>query len=184
MAKRTAKDFSRKQIWRVATNYAFTSNEYSHEYYEREFEISTGTFYTLLKKAVIENIVDDEIVELMSRKAKYNASLHAGESGEKRSEKHYEYLKKKRAIYVLPKDEAIKITMKYCDTVRSKKEFARENCITVKLLDRTIMKSIVESWVSDEIVMRLKKKSLRKNPDALEFWEKVEKLRENNKNQG
>lgn len=181
---RTAKDFSRKQIWGVATKYAFTEKEYSHEYFERDLGISTGTFYTLLKKAVIENIVDDEIVDMMKGKAKYNASLHAGEKGAKRSENHYEFLKKKRAIYMLPKDEAIKITMKYCETVRSKKEFARENCITIKLLNRTILKSIVESWVSDEIVMRIKKRSLRRNPDALEFWEKVEKLRENNKNQG
>ncbi len=86
---------------------------------------------------------------------------------------------------MLPKNEAISITIKYCDTVRNKMEFARENCITTKLLDRSILKCIVECWISDEVVMKLKKKSLRRNPDAIEFWERIEKLRENTKeNQG
>lgn len=186
MSKKTAKDLSRKQIWEIATGYAQTNYAYSHEYYEREFQISKGTFYTALEKAVIEHIVDMQTVELMAAKAAYNSSVKAGEAGAGRSRKHYDYLKKKRALYRLPKKQAIKWTVKYAESQFNKKEFANRACITTQLLDVTIKEAIEKSLVSDEIVAKLKEKSLRQynGQSVFDFWDELEATRRNNKNQG
>ena len=69
MAKRTARDFSRRLIAKIAIIYAGTDASYSAEYFSREYEISETTFYTLLRKAVIENIVSTDVVNAMKNKA-------------------------------------------------------------------------------------------------------------------
>ena len=50
MAKKTVRDFSRKQIREITTSYANSGSEYSHSYYEKEYNISSSTFYNLLEK--------------------------------------------------------------------------------------------------------------------------------------
>lgn len=186
MAKRTAKDFSRYEIWCIATSYANTNSANSHEIFEKEYEISTGTFYTLLEKAVVENIVDNETVLKMEEKARNNSEAKAGSAGAIRSERHYNFLKEKSKQYMLVKQDAISITKKYAESILYKKAFCKANYITEQLLDRTILKAIIDNWISDETVDKLKAKSLRQNNGeyVLKFWEKVEKIRENKKNQG
>ena len=186
MAKRTARDFSRYEIWCIATSYANTNSANYHEELERKYEISSGTFYNLLEKAVVENVVDIETVLKMEEKAKYNSKVKAGVAGEIRSEKHYDCLKKKRKDYMLPKQDAINITKKYAESNLYKKDFCQENHITERLLDRIILKTIIESWITDELVEKLKTKSLRQNSSeaVLKFWEQTKKFRENKKNQG
>lgn len=83
---KTVKDFSREQIHGIAWRYATSGFELSHRYYEGEYEISQSTFYNLLKKAVIENVVSDEIVEKMAKKSASNSLYSAGRKGQKNSE--------------------------------------------------------------------------------------------------
>lgn len=186
MTKRTARDFSRKQIWEIANSYANTGYEYSHDYYEREYKISKSTFYTILEKAVIEHIVNLDIVELMCKKAAYNSGVKAGEAGYERSIKHYDYLKKKRAQYRVSKKQAVHLTIKYSESKLLKNEFAKENYISTKMLDIIFKDAIINCWVSDEVVNKLKQKSLRQDSSqrVLNFWFKIENLRRENKNQG
>ena len=70
--KKTARDFSRRQVKKLAEEYANTPIQYSADYFTIEYEISTSTFYNLLEKAVYENIVSDETVKLMEAKAMSN----------------------------------------------------------------------------------------------------------------
>lgn len=185
--KNTAKDFSRKKIAKIATQYAETNFAYSHDYFSREYNISKGTFYTVLEKAVIENIVDDKIVKMMAQKAAHNSQEKANEAGKQRSAKHYEYLILKRKQYMPPKKQAIMWTIEYAYCKYSKNDFVTKNFITIALLNRVIYKAIVENWVTDEIVKILKEKSLNKDSSekVITFWEKIEKFRiENKKSQG
>jgi len=184
MAKKTAKQFSRKEVWEVATRYA--TSKYSHNDFEEEYQSSRSSFYTVLDRAVIENIVDSDTVGLMEARAKYNSEVKAGKPGEIRSEKHYSYLKKKRKEYMLSKEEAIKITITYAESPYSKKQFCRRIHISEQLLDRTIYKSIIDNWVSDEVVMLLKVKSLKLNGGeaTIKFWEQLKSYREYNANRG
>lgn len=187
MAKRTARDFSRKEIWDIATLYAKTVSEYSSEYFSEKYSITRNTFYTLLERAVIENIVNDEIVLDMANKAAYNSKVKAGEAGEMRSRKHYGQLIERRKTYMLSKEDAISITTRYASCEVSKTRFVNNNYITTKLFDRTLYRAVVENWVSDETVQRLQEKSLKNNDQkkVLEFWSRLLYFRnENKKNQG
>jgi len=184
MAKKTGKQFSRGEVWDVATKYART--KYSHIDFEREYNSSRSSFYTVLDRAVIENIVDTQTVEAMESKAEYNARSKAGEAGAGSTQKHYKYLKKKRKDYILPKEDTITITEMYAKSVYNKAAFSREYYISEQLLNRSIKKAVIENWISDEIVDQLKAKSIYQNPGAstIRFWEELKFFRENKKDQG
>lgn len=187
MAQRTAKNFSRKQIWEIATEYANTNCAYSRDYFSREYDISYNTFYKLLERAVIESIVDEATILRMADKSAHNSDDKAGEGARKRSQKHYKYLMLKRNVYILPKKEAIVLTTNYANSVLAKSAFLRNNFMDRKIFDRTVYKAVLENWVSDEVVEMLKSKSLRydSSEKVQKFWDQLLKYRnENKKNQG
>lgn len=188
MAKLTAKTASRKNIHEIATLYAEKPAEYSYRYFCEEYGISKGTFYTILDKAVIENIVDSATVKKMAKKAANNSEAKAGKGAEGRSRRHYYHLIQKRAIYELPKKEAIDVAIKYAKRTILRKEFLEQNFITSKLLDRTLLKAIENNWIDDDTVDRIKKKALLergKSSETIVFWDKLESVRnENKKSQG
>lgn len=187
MTKATAREFSRKKIWEIATKYANTKLEYSRDFFSQEYCISYNTFYTLLEKAVIEGIVDDETVKKMLEKASENSARKAGEGARKRSENHYAYLILKRKIYMLPKEETHNLVVKYSKSALNKKKFCKDNFITTKLFDRMMCKAIIENWVSDDTVEKIKNKSVENhnNEKTVKFWKQLLMFRsENKKNQG
>ena len=178
----TIKDFSRKRIAMIAKQYAASSSPHAHTKISEEQGISDSTFYTILKKAVVENIVDIETVRLMAQKAMDNSEAKVGRSARKRSFKYYQSLVVKRTEYMLPKNKAIELTKAYADTEKTKAQFIASMYVTEALLNRTILKCIVENWVSDEVVLKLKEKSLGKDssPKVQEFWEQIETFRSEN----
>lgn len=187
MEQRTTREFSRAQIWEIANFYAASSYWHSAEFFANEYNITTANFYRILHRAVEECIVDDGTVYKIAKKSAYNSEVKAGEYARKRSEKNYKQLIKKRQEYMLPKDEAIRLINKYANSDDGKRTFLLKVYMTPSLFDRTIKEGIIKSWVSDEVVTKLKEKSLNKHNDkaTLEFWEKLLKLRnENKKGQG
>lgn len=158
MTKRTARDFSRYEISKIAKAYANTPINYSCEYFSREYRISIRTFYTLLEKAVVESIVDDSIVDLMQAKAMGNSEIKAGLPGAIRSQKHYEHLKMKRNIYCPSKSNAAKLTIDYANSTLHIASYAKKICMTPEALKRIIRTSVAEKYVSQSIVDLLKEK--------------------------
>ena len=94
---KTIKDFSRKRIAMIAKQYAASSSPHAHTKISEEHGISDSTFYNILKKAVVENIVDIETVRLMAQKAMDNSEAKVGRNARKRSFKHYQSLEIGRA---------------------------------------------------------------------------------------
>ena len=111
-----------------------------------------------------------------------NSEAKVGRNARKRSFKHYQSLVVKRTEYMLPKNKAIELTKAYADTEKTKAQFIASEYVTEALLNRTILKCIVENWVSDEVVLKLKEKSLGKDssPKVQEFWEQIETFRSEN----
>jgi len=187
MSRKTSKYFSRKKIWEIASQYARTEAEYSRDYFSREYAISYSTFYTLLERAVVESIVDEQTVLQMAKKAANNAAAKAGTGAKQRSADHYKHLILKRKVYMLPKIEAMEFTVKYAYSAYDKKTFCKENFIDTKLFDRTLYKAIIDNWVTFEVVEKIKTKSIQNNgaENVSAFWEQLLAFRnENRKNQG
>lgn len=166
MTKKTARDFSRVQIKRIAEQYASTALDYSAEYFARECKISEGTFYTLLEKAVVESIVDLKTVDFMERKASGNSAGHAGAAGSVRSLNHYRHLKKKRKIYLPSKKECARISTEFAKSNLSMSQYSKKMCIASdsNLLKRIICHSISENLLDENVVKMLQEKNVFLNP--------------------
>lgn len=178
-------NFSRKEIWEIASLYA--TGPYGSGDFAEEYGISRATVYSIFRKAVVENIVDDKTVELMASRAANNSDNKVGRQGKLWSQKNYARLKIRRKEYMLSKRESIALTVKYAYSPLNKEEFAKENYITKALLDRTIYRTIVTNKVSELVFYKLQLKSFKRKSNDIElrnFWDSVELLRnENKKNQ-
>lgn len=187
MGTKTARAFTRGQIYDIATQYANSSQEYSRSYFSMQYNISYSTFYKLLERAVVENIVDESIVRKMATKAENNALKKAGEGARKRSENHYKYLLLKRKAFMLPKEDTKSMAITYASSPLVKKDFCKSNFIDTKLFDKMLCKAIIENWITDEVVSKIKDKAIQNNSNekTTAFWEQLLKFRnENKKNQG
>lgn len=178
------KDFSRKQIREIATVYATTELACNYSYFEKEYEISETTFYNILKKAIIESIVDDEIAKQIGRKTEKNSAKKAGKGAGIRSRRHQEDLLLKRKAFKMKKSEAIKIAIRYSKSNFNKKQFCLVNIITIKLFDDALVRAITENWVDDECYERIKSKALKNHNNsskACELFQKLDNIREEHK---
>lgn len=166
MTKKTARDFSRVQIKHIAEQYASTALDYSAEYFAREYKISENTFYTLLKKAVVESIVDLNTVDYMERKASGNSAGHAGAAGSIRSLNHYRHLKQKRKIYLPSNKECAKISTEFANSKLSMSQYSKKMCIASDsdLLKRIVCHSTDKSLLSTQVVKLLQEKNVFVNP--------------------
>ncbi len=167
MTKKTARDFSRIQIKRIAEQYASTALDYSAEYFAREYKISEKTFYTLLEKAVVESIVDLKTVDFMERKASGNSAGHAGVSGSIRSLNHYRHLKQKRRIYLPSNKQCMKIATEFAKSDLSMSQYSKKMCIASdsNLLKRIVYHSVDKSLLSTQVVKMLQDKNVFVNPN-------------------
>lgn len=185
MAK-TARQFSKKEIYDIAVWYATSYHEISAGIIADEYMISEATCRKLLDKAVILNVVNDKIVELMAAKAGYNSQVKAGTGGKKCSERHYDMLKAKRASYLPSKKEIIALAKGYAKSAQTKEQYSQDNYITKQLLDRIIYKAIIENLVNDKTVEELKIKSVKRYgfDNVQKFWKRMLYYREENKKRG
>lgn len=177
------KDFSRKQIREIATVYATTELACNYSYFEKEYEISEATFYNILKKAIIESIVDDNIAKQIGRKTEKNSAKKAGRSAGLRTRRHQEQLLQKRKEFKMKKGEAIQTAIRYSKSTFNKKQFCIVNIIAIKLFDDALVRAIIEKWIDDECYERIKSKALKNHNNssrAYEFFQKLDEEREKN----
>ena len=175
------KDFSRKTIREIATEYATTSLVYNHSYFEKEYGISENTFYNILSKAIIESIVDDGIAKRIGEKAAENSKQKAGEHAAIRTKRHQEHLLLKRKAFKFSKKEAKKIAINYSKSSFDKKQFCKANIIEVRLFDNALVRAITENWVDDGCYERIKVKALKNHnnsSEACELFRKLDNMRE------
>lgn len=173
------KDFSRQQIAKIATQYAKTDYDCDHNFFEKQYHISSGTFYRLLDKAVVASVVSAKTVERMQKKAANNSGFKAGTAAKKRSKNHYAELKAKRQIYLPSKKEMVAFTEAYAESELNKKDFAYVNFIDWHLFDRILYHVISNHMISKETFGKLKAKAFEiyeTSPDFIGFWEMMETL--------
>ena len=100
---RTLSQLSRQEIKDITIQYSRTNYVLAANYFSKEYNISAATFYSAIEKAVIEHIVDIDVVNLVKKKAIQNAYAHANTSADaarKRVINHYNELIRKRNQFV------------------------------------------------------------------------------------
>jgi len=174
------KDFSRKKIREIATEYANTELAYSYSYFEREYEISQATFYNILQKSIIESIVNDEIAKRIGEKLAANSEKKAGEPAAIRSKRHHEHLIMKRKTFKFSKVDAKKIALMYSKSNLDKKSFCNTHVIHYRLFDDALVRAIAENWIDDEAYGKIRSKALKNHGSsskAYELFQKLDKMR-------
>lgn len=178
------KDFSRKKIREIATEYAMTSSAYNHGYFEQEYEISEATFYNILCKAIVESIVNDEIAKCISKKSEENSREKAGVYAGARTKRHQEYLMMKRKTFKFSKNYSKKIALMYAKSKLDKKSFCYVNVIHPRLFDDAVVRAIVGCWIDDKAYEKIKAKAFKNHGSsskAYDLFRKLDEEREKNK---
>ncbi len=117
---RILSQLSRQEIKKITIQYSRTNYVLSAKYFSKEYDISPATFYSAIEKAVVEHIVDIDVVNLVKKKAIVNAYAHANTSADAarlRVINHYNTLIEKRNQFVFKKSEIIDLTNKYLSLV-------------------------------------------------------------------
>ena len=168
---RTAKDFSRKEIFRIAQ--AYSTGRYSYIDFYNEYGCSPSTFYKILECAVTKCIVSDEIAEKIGITAVSNSrskledtcpddsDLPRQAANRGRASNKSRFLK--RADYVLTRSEAIDAIDDYVSSPDSMEKFCEKYFITPKAFSRTIRTAILSGWIPLKRVENLRQKAYQFN---------------------
>lgn len=169
MKIRTAKDFSRKEIYEIALLYS--KGTYSYHDFIDEFGSSQSTFYTLINWAVVKGIVPDKVVVQIEAVAVLNSTDQIGSISKDsraqdvaaRGQKCNRLRRLDRLNYTFPKSEAIEIIKKYIACDLSKDEFCKQNYMTEAVFGRTLKKAVVKKWIGVKMIDQLREKSYKFN---------------------
>lgn len=186
MEKRTAKQFSRKEVAFIAKSYADTSNGFDYKDYTESYNISKHTFYKLLERAVVENIVETDVVKGMYDKSLFNVGIKHEGKGAQIIKKHYEDIWARRQNYMIPEIAALQLIKEYANSDLTKQAFCEEYAITKNFFSAILKKYIVTDKISDETFEKLSKKGLKNNfsKDAMNFWSELIAKRKSNLSRG
>lgn len=181
MAGKGLADFSRRQIGKIAVEYANSSNELSGRYFCNAYGMSRSVFYHMLKKAIRESIVSEKDAIAIANKAAINCAMHGGEGARVRTLNVYRSCIKERELFTFNMEESQKYMLMFAAYKGSEQDFLSKNCIDRALLERIISRSLINGWVDDNImvvVMRRYNLCFGDKPNALNFHDLYEKRRE------
>lgn len=162
---RNAKDFSRCDVKNIALEYASSEDEVSASYFCETYNITEGVFYSIIKRAVVESVVDDETAHIIAKKASRNSASRGGEGGRIRSVYKHERLMSMRKKFEFTIKEKIWYATQYAKSPSyvDAKTFMVQHSMTRALFDRTIRSAIVDGYVDDTVACELRGKALQHN---------------------
>lgn len=169
--KHTAKDFSRKEIHRIAT--AYSTGKYTYIDFLDEYPgCSRSTFYDIISKAVVESIVSDATMEAIEVVAVNNSHDRMENISEQfandvacRGRKCNSNRRKRRESYIksyIPqKHTAIEWINECIATQGSIIEFCKSHYIPVQLFNRAFKNAIIKYWIRLDVIEQLRQKAYR-----------------------
>lgn len=164
--ERKVKDFTRSECRKIAIGYATTADDLTASYFGMLYQTSPEVIYGVIRRAVVESMVGEKVVRLISNKAGRNSSNHGGEGGRRRSTEKYQRLMERRGKFEFSKDNKEFYAIEYAnsDQAIDMKVFSELHCMSRSLLQRTLVSAVVDNIVSDEVVEKLYQKALQHNP--------------------
>lgn len=147
---------------KIANEYANSKGEYARSYFTKEYDITVKCYYKILETAIVYNWVSEETVEKMEEKALRNQKAHASTAGLS-TRKHYARIRLKRNNYIVSlysEKEIEDLATNFAYSPLSKKEFAKKEGITIKILDLLLKKAIVEAIVDDIVFNAIRQRSV------------------------
>lgn len=159
---------------KIATEYANSSEEYARSYFIDKYDITASCFYKCLETAIIRNLITEELIEKMEKKAINNQKAHDTTAGAKTHLKYYK-MRKERDLNIFAEfsdNEIEKIAIEFAYSKLKKAEFAKEKEISNRVIDLILKKAIEEAIVDDEVLYSIKERSIAnaKNVEETEVF--------------
>ena len=164
--ERKVKDFSRSECRKIAIGYATTADDLTASYFGMLYQTSPEVIYGVIRRAVVESMVGEKVVRLISNKSGRNSSNHGGEGSRRKSTEKYQRLMERRGNFEVSRDKKEYYSIEYAnsDQAIDMKIFSEIHCMSRSLLQRTLASAIVDNMVSDEVVYKLQQEDLQYNP--------------------
>lgn len=156
----------------IAISYATSELHYSRSYYTSKYIVNSSCFTKLLERAVVCDLVSDEIVNKMRKKAYRNSNIKSIEysgDGTIATEVHYSKMIGERKWFKFlrdfPEEDKIKITTYFAEHFEvSKAECAKKFNLSTIELGKIIEDTLLKNKVDDEIFSKIRTRSLGDNP--------------------
>lgn len=142
------KDFSKAELKEIALLYIEKDQNYKK--ISSLYDISEGTFYAILRKVIVEHIIDLDTVAKFKERSEVSELFFFGKNAKNITKNHYYNTLVERNHYLLPKTKSKPLFREflYKDDSISKIKFCNERFIDLELLDKTILDCIVNNIIS------------------------------------
>lgn len=151
----------------IAMLYAEKGPVYGRTYHKEKYGITDKCYSKLLAYAIICNIVTEDIVDNIEKKSMMYKDFLPKENVEK-IQAYYSNLRRIRHKYILTtfsNEKIVKIVKCYTElNYVSKDDIAKNYNISVKIIDALLSKSIINNIISDEMLEKLEKTCILKDP--------------------
>lgn len=154
--KRKGLVLTREEMKEIAFLYAQKDGHCSVKFISKLYNLPEHTVRNALDKAVIESMVDLDIVYQMRRRAWQNAYFYGGEPGKIRSNNHYDDLVLKRMDFLPHSKVCVSIAQEFAYSGLSLEAFASKVVYTEFLLRR-----IVDYCIEEDLLPALENDLLR-----------------------
>ncbi len=184
MERKTAKNFSRAEILRIAMAYGDPRNDVDYRSFLDVYNISESTFRRLLEIAVERSIVSDKVIEEMKSKAKFNVDKTHEGKGKELIEEHYRKLKRKQEEYLA--EHSIKILQKFAESTADKRAFCKEEVLSEDGMNWILRNFLTSAAIPDDVFWNIQWKFVRRfvPKNNKNFWIQKNEERKSNKNKG
>ena len=162
---------------RVTETYSRSLREYSQSQIAKDFDLSTSAVRKMMDFAIVNALVTKQTAEYVMQKAIENQQRNHPEAGASTVSHHNELMGKRYEViaYSLPRDEVKKIVEDAVEAngrslADTAKRFQLES---MKELQYVLERGIIEDIATDEEVITLMDRSVKKDPSRKEYFENL-----------
>lgn len=176
--ERILQKYSRKEIGNFVSQYSSLPFDFSSRQYARNCNLGIDAFKAMIAISIIHCIVDDKTVDILEQKAVLAAYQHHDiqDLSVKSVKRQYDNLRAHRKNFNFSDEETTALIMKYALSPLPKKDFCKDEGITIALFDRTFVRGISICLVTDDIVSSLQTKSALHSSDPSSVERLYQKL--------
>lgn len=176
--ERILQKYSRKEIGNFVFQYSSLPFDFSSRQYVSDCKLSIGAFKAMIAISISHCIVDDKTVDILEQKAVLAAYQHHDiqDLSVKSVKRQYDNLRNYRKNFDFSDEETTDLIMKYALSPLTKKDFCKDEGVTIALFDRTFVRGISSCLVTDDIVSSLQAKSALHSSDPSSVERLYQKL--------
>ncbi len=153
-------DYTRPEMYKISSQFACFPHPISIFQFCRHFDLNERIFLQILKKAIIESIIPDNMVSYLAEKVSENSDILDDEDKRKLTSINLAHCIQRRQNFHFSKSDTRFYAEDYVSSPLSFSAYAKTNHIPLGLFSATLKSAIDENLVKESTIIALKLKSL------------------------